>query len=162
REKAMVRFLGGTAILLAIACEAANAASDMLPNVPSFRATGSGRCIIRLDTPGRLTASPNLRELSSIYGTPATATITTEGFGHSVYARPPATFSTAPLHADDDVTFATTYSGHGDTVIHPTDGHLSTRLNPGTTYISVHIRARKERGLFPPGGYRADVTLTCE
>ena len=129
-----------------------------------FTANIGGACILTVVNNGILAPNTGFTVLDSaqLGGVPASVTALTTSSGFSFSASTPSSFTLAPLGGNSNVTFATTYSGVGTTIIPPTAGSTATALNFGVTVITVNLAATKSTGIFPAGSYQADVTATCE
>lgn len=141
----------------------ADSARAVTANV-EFTANIGGACVLLVANNGLLAADTGFTVLSSsqLGGVAASVTATTTDASFDFSASTPSSFTTAPSGGDTNVTFATTYSGVGTTIIPSTPGATTTPLNFGVTVLSINLSATKSSGVFPAGSYQADVTATCE
>ena len=93
---------------------------------------------------------------------PGTADVTTSNGSYYLSVDRPSGFSIAPSGGSDDVEFSTLFTGSGKTDFALTPGDSRVKLKKGLTNVEVHLEARKLRGSFKAGNYRATVILRCE
>lgn len=132
-----------------------------------------GSCTITVQNAGTLTVNSSLNILGSgqAGGAAAIATVKPSSLGcsglpildplvcFSMSAPPPATFLSAPGGGGDNVGFASTYTVNGGP---PIGGAATTLLANGTHTVAIGLTATRGSGVFPAGGYQAQVTLRCE
>ncbi|NNU17608.1 hypothetical protein HK107_14850 [Parvularcula sp. ZS-1/3] len=129
----------------------------------TFTANVGGTCTVIADTDGTLGPSADLTILSSTEagGTRGRATVTTTGSGFNVTVAPPANFTTGPVDADTNTSFATSYDASGVTVAVGVPGPTPSPLGLGLTFLDVDATATKSAGTFSAGNYTLDTIVTC-
>lgn len=154
--KNYVKFAVAAAVL-AVPFEASAVTGDVI-----FNGTVSNTCSIVVDNAGSMTTNVGQTVLGSAQagGAAGQATVTTTSGAYSVSIDAVTAFDTAPVGGGTGVTFATNYSGSGDTTIASTSG--TSALNTGATVVSVNLAATKSSGSFPSGTYSATAVLRCE
>lgn len=134
-------------------------------NIP-FNGSVASSCIITVGSSGTLAANTDFTVLSSeeTGGAAGTATILATGGGFSIRADAPASFSSGPTSANDNVTFAANYAVTGANTIAKTDGGTATVLNRGASNVSINMSGTKNGAgeSFEAGTYAATVVLRCE
>ncbi|SDO89332.1 hypothetical protein SAMN05192530_11839 [Aureimonas jatrophae] len=135
-----------------------------------------GTCTIVVVSPGTLTASTDLRSLSSTNagGQAARVSVTTLLNGGVPQATcslavqvncfrvtfvPPTSFAFAPAGADASVQFAGRIQPQGGTALLDL---LSAVVLMGTQTIDLSLSATKTAGVFTAGTYQAQPTIRCE
>ncbi len=93
---------------------------------------------------------------------PGLADVTTSNGSYYLSVDRPTGFSIAPSGGSDDVEFSTQFTGRGKTDFALTPGDSRVKLKNGLTNVEVHLEAKKIRGSFKAGNYRATVILRCE
>lgn len=121
-------------------------------------------CHINILQDGALRPNVDATALSSkeAGGIPGSALVRTKGGRYSLQLDTPVGFNTAPVGGNDNVVFATTFSGYGRTNFSERPGESRVRLKNGDTNVEVHFLARKLNGSFQAGNYSSTVTLRCE
>lgn len=90
------------------------------------------------------------------------ADVTTSNGSYYLSMDRPTGFSIAPAGGNDDVEFSTQFTGHGKTNFGLSPGDSRMKLKIGLTSVEMHLEARKLKGAFKAGQYRATVILRCE
>jgi hypothetical protein len=133
---------------------------------PAFRAPAADKqfCQIVVSQNGTLFQNVGSTKLSSLInpGMPGLADVTTSNGSYYVSVDRPSGFSIAPQGGSDDVEFSTQFTAHGATNFGLSPGDSRMKLKNGLTNVEVHLEARKLRGAFRAGHYKATVILRCE
>ena len=90
------------------------------------------------------------------------ADVTTSNGSYYLSMDRPTGFSIAPPGGNDDVEFSTQFTGQGKTNFGLSPGDSRVKLKTGLTSVELHLEARKLKGAFKAGQYRATVILRCE
>lgn len=126
-----------------------------------FNGLIDGICTILVGVSGALDISTDGLTISTAYGYPATAVVTTTGSGFELSVGTPSVFDTAPADGNTGVSFQTSYTTTGITSVSGILGSVATVLGLGITNVSVDLSATRS-DVFPAGTYGAETTITCE
>ncbi len=156
--------LGSAACLLA--ATSASAQDTGFDVEPMLQAPAANKqfCQIIVNQNGSMVQNVGSTKLSSLINPamPGLADVTTSNGSYYLSVDRPSGFSIAPPGGSDDVEFSTQFTGHGVTNFALTPGDSRMKLKNGLTNVEVHLEARKLRGSFKAGNYRATVILRCE
>lgn len=139
------------------------ATAQLSGNLP-FNGFILGSCTVTVGSAGVLEIDGDGNQLSSQNpgGQAATASIVTTSLGYRVRVAAPSLFTLAPAGGGTGVTFGANYSATGATVLNGVLAGLLSLLGLGTTNLSVHAVADRAAGVFPPGDYQLETTVTCD
>lgn len=149
-----------------LAMTPANAQNGNFGVDPVIQAPAANKqfCQIVVSQNGTLFQNVGSTKLTSLInpGMPGLADVTTSNGSYYLSVDRPSGFSIAPQGGNDDVEFSTQFTGHGATNFGLSPGDSRVKLKNGLTNVEVHLEARKLRGAFKAGHYRATVILRCE
>ncbi len=143
-------------------------AAEKLPSLADeiAKAAGSANqsCQIMVQQNGTMVQNVGATKLSSQVnaGLPGLAQVTTTNGSYYVSIDRPNGFVSAPVGANTDVVFASSFSGHGKTNFGNTPGNVRVKMKNGVTDLDIHLEATKLSGAFKAGHYTAELTLRCE
>mgnify|MGYP000318428949 CR=1 FL=1 len=149
--------IGLTVLAAQLAASSPRAATGTI----QFGGLIDGICTIVVGVSGALDISADGLTISTDYGYPATAVVTTTGTGFDLSVGTPSVFDTAPTDGNTGVTFQTSYTTTGITTVSGILGGVATALGIGITNVSVDLSASRS-DVFPSGTYGAETTITCE
>ena len=133
---------------------------------PALQAPAANKqfCQIIVNQNGSMVQNVGSTKLSSLInpGMAGLADVTTSNGSYYLSVDRPSGFSIAPSGGNDDVEFSTQFTGHGATNFGLSPGDSRVKLKNGLTNVEVHLEAKKLRGAFKAGNYRATVILRCE
>ncbi len=121
-------------------------------------------CIVTLvDSTGALGLGGDYDSLSSqnAGGASASFTVLTALCACHIVIDPPTAFLDAPPDGNANVTFTTSFSMTGATVLGQTLAGLNQPLGLGLTTVTVHTTAEKAVGIFPAGAYELELDAQC-
>jgi hypothetical protein len=164
RGRWRIAALGCTACLFA--ATSANAQKSDFGVDPYLPAPAANKqfCQIVVNQNGAMAQNVGSTKLTSLInpGQPGMADVTTSNGSYYLSVDRPSGFSNAPPGGSDDVEFSTQFTGHGVTNFGLSPGDSRVKLKNGLTNVEIHLEAKKLRGAFKAGHYRATVILRCE
>ncbi len=156
--------LGSAACIAGVA--PAQAQQPALDVAPELKAPAADKqfCQIVVLQNGSMAQNVGATKLSSLInpGRPGLADVTTSNGSYYLSMDRPSGFFIAPQGGNDDVEFSTQFTGHGKTNFGLSPGNSRVKLKNGLTNVEVHLEAKKLKGAFKAGQYRATVILRCE
>ena len=124
-----------------------------------FDGTVSATCELLVTDGAFGLSSANRLDSEDAAGQAGTVQATTNDPLATLSITAPSAFTTAPPLYTSATTFEATMSTNGATVANDVQ---SLTLLPGETNAEVHLSAVADTGVFNPGDYSADVTVTCD
>lgn len=164
RGRWRIAAFGGAAFLLSATPASAQKADFGVDPIIQAPAANKQFCQIIVNQNGNMVQNVGSTKLSSLInpGTPGMADVTTSNGSFYLSVDRPSGFANAPSGGSDDVEFSTQFTGHGVTNFGLSPGDSRVKLKNGLTNVEVHLEAKKLRGAFKAGRYRATVILRCE
>ncbi len=155
---------GSVACLLAATQASAQKADFGVAPIIQAPAAEKQSCQIIVNQNGNMVQNVGATKLSSLInpGMPGLADVVTTNGSYYVSVDRPSGFAISPSGGNDDVEFSTQFTGHGVTNFALTPGDSRVKLKRGLTNVELHLEAKKLRGSFKAGNYRATVILRCE
>jgi hypothetical protein len=156
--------LGCAICLLAATSASAQKADFGVEPTVQAQAANKQFCQIIVIQNGSMVQNVGSTKLSSLInpGKPGMVDVTTSNGSYYLSVDRPSGFSIAPSGGSDDVEFSTQFTGHGVTNFAMSPGDSRVKLKNGLTNVELHLEAKKLRGSFKAGNYRATVILRCE
>ncbi|MEX6632923.1 hypothetical protein [Hyphococcus lacteus] len=120
-------------------------------------------CILTVTASGTLTPNATYTELSSSNGggAPGGATAVTTSSNFNLVIDAPVGFSSMPSGGDTSVTYDSSVTASGVTILGGVGAGVLSGLGLGLTNLSIGASATKAAGVFPAGSYQLPVTVRC-